>query len=303
MNSSEIRAKAREILSGNWKHAILLALVYLVVDLIFNLISYSIPFSPLANRILSLLIAIISYPISYGILSTFMKFKNGEEVTYFSFLTDGYSNFVKLYKIVFSTVARLILPIVLTFIGFVFVFTSLFTALGALSNNENIESLVYEISTAEDASVISSLTAELDGISNQIINDLPSYITILLLLGLVIITISSIWLTIRSLYYVLTSMIFFENHDMKSRDIVRKSRELMNKQRWKYFVLNLSFIGWYFVIAIVSTIITQFIGDVSTYINPLLSACLFPYVILANIVFYQNLKQNATENSQNNVEQ
>ena len=93
MTSSELKAKARESLKGKWGKAALITLVYVIINWVINFILGFIPF------IGGILVTIISLPISFGLLVTFMKLKRNEEVTYTDFLSLGFSNFGKVWGV------------------------------------------------------------------------------------------------------------------------------------------------------------------------------------------------------------
>lgn len=52
---------------------------------------------------------------------------------------------------------------------------------------------------------------------------------------------------VKSFEYFSIPYILAENPDMSSADIFEMSHEMMYGQKWDLFVLNLSFIGWYFL--------------------------------------------------------
>lgn len=74
------------------------------------------------------------------------------------------------------------------------------------------------------------------------------------------------------------SMVFFilsDNKDMKPKDVLRKSKEMMNGYKWKFFCLQLRFIGWGIL-----SILTLGIGFL----------WLVPYMQVSFAKFYDDLK-------------
>ena len=62
--------------------------------------------------------------------------------------------------------------------------------------------------------------------------------------------------------YRLVPYILAENPDMPPTEAITLSRRLMNGQKWRAFVLDLSFIGWYLLSVLTVGILTFF------YVNP-----------------------------------
>lgn len=75
-------------------------------------------------------------------------------------------------------------------------------------------------------------------------------------------------------------------------DYITISRRLMDGNKWRYFVLQLSFIGWWILGGIISSIGAPF-GTLSTFISTLLLALymlwLYPYYTLTLANFYKDL--------------
>nr|WP_166238317.1 DUF975 family protein [Paenibacillus turpanensis] len=82
---------------------------------------------------------------------------------------------------------------------------------------------------------------------------------------------------IASFRYSQAFYILNDNPNMKVMDAIRQSSELMDGYKWRYFLLQLSFIGW----ALLS-IVTFGIGFIF----------LLPYVLTANANFYDQLSKS-----------
>ena len=65
---------------------------------------------------------------------------------------------------------------------------------------------------------------------------------------------------------------------MSGKDIVEKSKELMTGNRWKFFCLELSFVGWFILASF-----TCGIGHL----------WLIPYILIAEVVFYEALAKKS----------
>ena len=66
------------------------------------------------------------------------------------------------------------------------------------------------------------------------------------------------------------------DENTKPKDVMNKSKEMMDGHKWEYFVFNLSFIGWYLLIGITFGIAAIWV---------------VPYVQTANIMYYDKLKE------------
>lgn len=95
--------------------------------------------------------------------------------------------------------------------------------------------------------------------------------SILLLLWSLLLIIPGI---IKTLSYSQVYYIFKDHPEYSINEIITESRKLMNGYKWKYFLLNLSFIGWGLL-----SILTVFIGFL----------WLIPYMNTSYATFYQQL--------------
>lgn len=112
MPPSEIRKEARDILSGKWGKGVCILLAYLLFNWLFGLVSGLFSNVSFLAIILEIGILVISIPLSFGLLITFMKLKRNEETKSFGFIKDAIANFGKAWGIWFHTLLRLIIPVV-----------------------------------------------------------------------------------------------------------------------------------------------------------------------------------------------
>jgi uncharacterized membrane protein len=80
---------------------------------------------------------------------------------------------------------------------------------------------------------------------------------------------------IASFRYSQSFYIQIDNPEMKASDAIKRSKEMMKGQKWKYFLLHLSFIGWYLL-----CIPTLGIGLL----------WLMPYIYATQASFYEDLR-------------
>ena len=72
--------------------------------------------------------------------------------------------------------------------------------------------------------------------------------------------------------------IIADNPDMSATDVIKFSREMMNGNKWRAFVLDLSFIGWYILSGLTLGILSVF------YVNP--------YIYATDAELYMALKND-----------
>lgn len=89
---------------------------------------------------------------------------------------------------------------------------------------------------------------------------------------------------IVSLQYRLLPYILAENPDMKAKDALRMSKEMMKGHKWEAFVLDLSFIGWYFLGGLTLGILMVL------YVNP--------YVSATDAEYYKKIKEAALQTNE-----
>lgn len=241
MTSSELRANARESLKGKWGKVALITLTYGIINWVISFILGLIPF------IGGILVTIISLPLSFGFLVTFMKLKRNEEVTYTDFLNLGFSNFGKVWGVFGNIILKLIIPIVLVV---VFIMVMTFSGIGA------------------GASLALRSTSATTGFTGLVIVGLIGYI------------VSLIYLILKSYYYTLSFYILYDNPNKTGKEIVEESQKLMTGNRWSFFWLGLTFIGW--------AILSAFTFGIGML-------WLTPYMIVTFIAFYESLAGNKND--------
>lgn len=210
MISSDIRREARVKLTGKWGQAALITLVYAVITYVIQFLCNLIP---VIGPFIALLITV---PIGYGIIVSFIKLKRGEDVSLVQFLTDGFNSFSKAWSVSLNILLKMIVPIVIEII-FVIMFIG---SVGMI--------FVGGISSLEASSAAG--LAEAGGMFG--------FISIIGLMAV------GIWITCKSFYYVLSFYILNDNEGLSGKEVVEKSAELMEGKRASYFWLSLSFIGW-----------------------------------------------------------
>lgn len=241
MTASQIKQEARANLTGKWGKGALITLCYF---LIMWAISFVLAFIPMLGSIASI---VISIPISYGLICSFIKLKRNEEVSYTGFLKDGFDSFAKSWTVAGNILLKMLLPLVVLIVAMVLMSAGIFAGSAAV------------ITGSSSSSGMSALAV----------------------ISTILYIVAYVWIIVKSFLYVLAYYILFDNQDMNGKEIVEKSAELMKGHRWAYFWLSLSFIGW----AILST----FTFGIGYF-------WLAPYMMIATIIFYENLSKKSDVN-------
>lgn len=218
MTATDTRKDARNHLTHKWGKGALIALCYFLIEFAFNLLSSFTENIAFLNLIISIGIMIVSVPISYGLIISFMKLKRDEEVNVFDFLTFGFSEFSRAWSISFSMLGKLIIPIILMVLSFVVLFVGMTFSIYSISS-----SIITEASSAHNMTTIGQIR---------------------IVIGFIALLASSIYSYIKQLSFVLSYNISYDEPNLTGKEVVEKSQSLMNGNRGNYFVLSLSFIGW-----------------------------------------------------------
>ncbi len=217
---SDIRRQAREALSGKWKKGVLITLVYFAFDLVLGYISSLVQDVAVLDFLVDVATLIISIPIAYGVIISFMKLKRGEEVKCYDFFSLGFSNFARSWKLAGNMLLKLWLPILLYVLAMLV--------------------LAFAIS-------FSAATA--------ILSDVSTATVFVSIIGIILAIAAFVYFFVSTLSYTLTYMIAYDNETMEAKDVVEESKKLMTGNRANYVLLQLSFIGW-----AILTVFTLYIG-------------------------------------------
>lgn len=214
--SSELRAKAREKLTGKWGKAACISLAYLVIAFLIGFIQTHTENQAFLDFVISIIAFVIEVPLSFGLVYSFYKLFKGEETFAFDFCSLGFSNFGRAWRVTGRMILKMVVPIILIIIAY---FLIIFSA-------------SFYIMSSAYAFVYSTSTSAL------------GIFTILSIVGIILLIFSTIWAATKAYYYALSYPIAMDNPEMTAIDCVEESKKLMTNNRGKLFVLQLSFIGW-----------------------------------------------------------
>ena len=267
MSITKIKENARTALSGKWGKGIGMLFAYIGISFVIGIITGLVGEQSTLGLILQLLTLIIEIPLAFGLCYAFIKLKRNEEIGAFGFLKLGFSNFGRAWKIVLRTALKLILPLIGMVLSYVLIISGgIISHSSALTGNINLGTSLGT-----------------------------------LLLGLLLYVVSGIWLIVSGLKYSLTTYVAYDNTNMNSLEVVNESARMMNGNRGKLFLLQLSFALWMLipVILMFSKLIL-----LSIIVLPGLYIWLFPYMQVAYVCFYDELLRKDTNNDFiNNEEQ
>lgn len=207
MVASQLRANAREILTGKWGKTALFTLCYFLIHFA---ITFFLSLIPIIGFIANI---IISIPISFGFSVCFMRLKRGEDIHYTDFFNVGFSNFTKVWKVCGNVALKMLVPLLLVV---VFCIIYLVGMTGSIFNIFN-DSINYTVSA---------------GFGGLAIIGLIGYLA------------SLIYLIPKGYLYALSYYVLYDNPDKSGKEIVEISESLMKGNRWNLFWLCLTFIGW-----------------------------------------------------------
>ncbi len=81
---------------------------------------------------------------------------------------------------------------------------------------------------------------------------------------------------IAAISYTMTFLIMAENPGTDGNEAIKKSKEMMNGYKWKYFCLMCRFIGWFLLCVITFGIAGIWVG---------------PYWVTSKVLFYEDIKR------------
>lgn len=206
MTASEFRAQARKALAGKWGKVALTTLIYAILIIVLEFVLALIPV------VGPIILTVITLPLSYGMIVTYVKIKNGEETTYTEFFTNGFNSFARAWKTSLWIFVKLLVPFLLVVVAYILVFV------GA------------------GMSLYSAMTVTSDSIS-------PTG-SIISIIGTVLLVIAMVYMTVKYFLYALSYFVLNDRQDLLPKQAVEESARLMQGHRGQFFWLCLSFIGW-----------------------------------------------------------
>ena len=198
MKAKEIRAQARESLSGRWGKYILLNFLFALCIIPFFLFF-------LVPKVGIALFFILTIPLVYGYSYNSMRLRKKLTDSTIEFVSLGYSNFLRAWKLVLCVMLKIIIPVILLLGVFVIGAGSI----GVLQFFEH-----YTLAR------------------------------ILKIVWFLLLLLVSIWLTFRLLSLSFVTNISIEHSNDSVKKCVDYGIKIMKGNRLKLIWLNLTFFGW-----------------------------------------------------------
>lgn len=253
MNSKESKLKAKEILSGCKNQLILATFVSLLIP---ALVSVLLTITGIATKsilvllVVSLAMLIWQRGVVFSITKMYIAKKNGEEIETFGFLRDSINELKRAWSITFSMIPKFIVPILLYIVSMVL--TIVGTVASFFSSNLGVSALIPIVS----------------------------------LILMIVICVISIRLSYQYRYADIEAIC---NPDLTSREVVNRTGEIMEGNRFKSFKLDLSFFLWAFVLGFLAGLVSGIIPILEPFATALVFAIVQVSLMMAHIVFYESL--------------
>lgn len=277
MKAKEIRAQARENMSGRWGKFVGMNLLYLVIQVICIVVCF-VPFistfvslliegagviasgsdaqlasfaaeiltsligSIMLCYLLLLVVVVITVPLAYSFIKNIVELKRDDSVKATQFFKQWFKYFARAWKVTLWKMWKMLSIYLIFFAAYIgaIILMAIFNAIGV-------------------------------GILSAIIG-------VLLVVGLIVVEVIMIQ---RAFAITLSEYVAIDNEDLTAKECVNKSMELMDGYKWKLFCLILSFIGWSIL-----CIFTLGIGYLF----------LTPYMQVSLVFFYESVLEEKGEN-------
>ena len=274
MTATGTRAEARKHLAGRWNKGALIAFCYFIVEWVLELIGTGLKNNAALSLAYQIVFFIISVPISYGFIISFVKLKRGEDIDAFGFLKIGFNNFSRAWSIAWNKFLKMIVPAILMILCIILtsVYITMHSANDILSRASNAK-IRTEIAQDIERADLSYLDAQRDYSANpssenyralqkaqRELNSAKSRRTdytpavkkssnsglsiILIILAVIIYLACIVYLAVKSLSLYLATFIAYDDETISGKEACNLSQELMKGNKGNLFVLSLSFIGW-----------------------------------------------------------
>lgn len=317
LRASEARKEARESLTGKWKTAILISLIYTLIVLAINVLS------AVTLGIFSIVLFVITPPLSYGLAHSYYHLKNGDNVGVADFLNVGLKNFGYSWKLTWNIIKKcwvyilIIVIAVVVIIGIsVAIFAGATTSILSTTSQsyltqydktanysdyyddfdyesyyERIEDLYGDYSDSYNTNLdkgfsqnqTSALIGAIAGASVAALG--------IMFVVLVLYIVFIVFLIRKMLLYALTYYVAVKHQGIEAKEAVEESERLMQGNRGRLFCLMLSFIGWSLLIALLSGVLV-FVPILSTIVSYAGAIILAPYIAFSTLAFYRDLEND-----------
>lgn len=293
MTATGTREEARKHLVGKWNKGALIAFCYCIAESVLELIGNGLKQFNILYSAYQIVFFLISVPISYGFIISFVKLKRDESVEAFDFLKIGFNNFSRAWSIALNKFLIMIMPIIVMIVSLILIGVAigLTTSSSILSKTSESKILTDAAQAKEEAEIeyldalyssnqtesnynelqnakrkLDAAEKEYENFKNNPVNtsNNTSLVAFLSIIGFIIYFVCIFSIVVKSLSLSLSSFIAYDNDNMSGKESCELSQKLMKGNKGNLFVLSLSFIGWALLIPL-----TLGIGSfwLTTYMN------------------------------------
>lgn len=268
MKLKNIHEEAKRCIKNNFWKLFFITFVNALITVAFTRISEN--FETSIFKVIFLIFSyVITVPLSYGVVVSYMKSSSNESFTAFDFISDGMKSFKRVWAVFGRTVLKLIVPVIILFIGlFAAIMLFSFAVFNALSNN-------------------SSGTVEI-------------------VISAALFIASTVFYIVKAISYSLTSYILYDNPDLSAKEIVEESAMMMKGNKISLikvaFYLVVLYAILFTICALIMTFIPVFVGSlIAIVLMVAASIVLLPYTMGLQVAFYNLLKNGTSSNNNDEV--
>lgn len=226
MQLNEIKRETFKVLKekNNWFflliHLIIFSLLYFVVQKLFSYIQNVGVLLYLVILLVEIVSVLMSIPLCYGIIVSFIKRNKKENVGYFDFFIYGFQNFSRAWKLFFSKLYK-VLPLIIVYLA------------------------IYLFDKFLLAKNISEVCNNMNDINKYIL-----YYNIYVYARIIVLDIIKFIAHFKLIAYTLADFILYENKNIKIKNSLEESKEIIKSDRKNWLKLNYIYIVLYYLIYI-----------------------------------------------------
>lgn len=262
MKLKSIHEEAKRCIKNNFWKLLFITLINALISIAFTKISEN--FETSIFKIVFLIFSyIITIPLSYGVVVSYMKSSNNESFTVFDFISDGLKSFKRIWAVFGRTVLKLIIPVIILIIAcFISIVLFSFAVFNAFSGGSSTGTIEIIISAA-------------------------------------LIIASTVFYIAKAISYSLTSYILYDNPDLSAKEIVEESAIMMKGNKMSLIKVAFYVVVLYAILFAASVLIMYLVPN---FVGPLIAIALMiaativllPYSMGLQIAFYNILKSGTS---------
>ncbi len=275
MNSREAKLRAKEILSEGKNQLILITCLSLILmqvpSFVLNLTGVSLKM-PLLALIIGVVVLVIQRGIIFALTKIYIAKKNGEEVGTFAFLSEGFKELKRAWAISFRLIPKLIVPILCYVVAAVLSVVGMVGAGGAVLSSAMTSTGYMDVATTQVAGNMAGVLG---------------------IMTVILYFVAFIFIIRVSYQYRYADIEAINNPYLTTKEVIQRTGEIMEGNRFKSFKLDLSFLLWAFLVGLVGGLLGGLIPVVGILILYWVVALIQVNLMMAHIVFYEDLSSTS----------